>query len=115
MTLPSFNAEKSLYRTGWHYRSSPLASPIGGIRPSSDPTQGNYSYQQTCYECSYTSDPDLLVCAGCFDACGGTRTADVAFGIGPSLLNAGACADSGRDIANCNGYLTCGSCNGLCP
>ena len=116
MTLPSFNAEQSLYRTSRHYRSSAIASAVGGIRPSSDPTQGNYSYQQTCFECSYTSDPDLLVCTGCFDACGGVRDAGVGgFGLGPNLPNAGACADSGSDIANCNGYLTCGSCHGLCP
>ena len=114
MTLPSFNAEQSLHRSSAHYRAWALASAVGGIRPSSDPTQGSYSYQQTCNGCGYTSDPDLLVCESCFEACGGLRSSG-AFGLGPSLLGAGACADSGSDIANCNGYLTCGGCNGLCP
>ena len=53
MTLPGFNAEQSLYRSGRHYRSSALAPAVGGIRPSWDWPLPPGSYQQSCYDCNY--------------------------------------------------------------
>jgi len=103
MTLPSFNAEQSLYRSSRHYRASAFATAVVGVRPSLDPTQGGFSYQQTCGGCSYNPDTDVLFCAVCADVCGGIQ-------INQPLPAAGACAENGNDIANCNGYLTCGGC-----
>ena len=106
MTLPSFNAEQSLYWSSRHYRASALVSAIGGIRPSLDPTQGGLSFAQTCAGCHYYKDIDTLVCDGCADACGGIVVQPQ-----PQLPEAGACTDNGNDIANCNGRLTCGPCS----
>ena len=66
MTLPSFTAEQSLYRSSRHYRSSAMASIVGGIRPSDALPSG--SYQQSCFNCSY--DGDALACF-CYDVFGG--------------------------------------------
>jgi hypothetical protein len=98
MTLPSFNAELSLYPSSAHYRASALASVVGGIRPSDDPPEG--SYQQSCFNCTY--DGVVLTC-DCRDCFGGAH-------IGTSLPDAFSCAGNGYDIANCSGGLTCGSC-----
>jgi hypothetical protein len=101
MTLPSFNAEQSLYRSSRHYRASALAGAVGGIRPADGPPG---SYQQSCdyVNCRWDIFTDVLSC-DCLDFCGGFR-------FGPPLLNAGACQNEGNDIANCNGFLKCGSC-----
>jgi hypothetical protein len=98
MTLPSFNAEQSLYRSSRHYRSSALASAVGGIRPSDIPPKG--SYQDTCSACCYSSEDDILVCFECDDVSGVPQIAE-------PLFNVSEC-DS--DIANCNATLTCGPC-----
>ena len=96
MTLPSFNAEQSLYRSRAHYRASALASAVGGIRPSDIPPPG--SYQNSCL--FWYLDPNTgNLCGRCLDQCGG-------FVDGPCIP-----ADCASDIANCNGYLTCGSCS----
>jgi hypothetical protein len=71
MTLPSFNAEQSLYRSSRHYRSSAFASVVRGIRPSDDLPWG--SYQDSCFNCTYNEyHDDNLICAcysedGCVD------------------------------------------------
>ena len=91
MTLPSFTAEQSLYRTIRHYHSSALANVVGGVRPS-DALPGG-SYLQSCFNCSY--DGNLLTCF-CYDEFGGYRQA---------ILNtAWQCIG---DIGNNNGYLNC--------
>ena len=61
MKLPSFNAEQSLYRSSRHYRSSAFASVVGSIRPSDALPPG--SYQQSCFQCMYDGNLDLLSCA----------------------------------------------------
>ena len=76
---------------------------LSAFGPALDPTQGGFSYQQTCGGCSYNPDTDVLFCAVCADVCGGIQ-------INQPLPAAGACAENGNDIANCNGYLTCGGC-----
>jgi hypothetical protein len=48
MMLPSFTAEQSLYRISRHYRSSALASIVGGIRPSDGLPNG--TYLQSCFQ-----------------------------------------------------------------
>ena len=99
MTLPSFNAEQSLYRSSRHYRASALASAVGGIRPSDVPPHG--SYQQSCYRCMYYGYPfDVLSCA-CNDVNGCGRFA--------SILPETLCGAT--DIYNNNGRL---GCRGLC-
>ena len=55
MTLPSFNAEQSLYRTGRHYRASALASAAGGVRPSDYLPVG--SYLNSCVACTSIAIP----------------------------------------------------------
>jgi hypothetical protein len=66
MTVPSFTAEQSLYRSHRHYRASAPASSVGGIRPSDALPAG--TYQQSCFNCSY--DGDALACF-CYDVFGG--------------------------------------------
>ena len=66
MTLPSFNAEQSLYRSSRHYRASALASAVGRIRPSNAPVPPPGSYQRTCFDISYEPDGTTL-CATCYD------------------------------------------------
>jgi hypothetical protein len=103
MTLPSFNAEQSLYRSSRHYRASALASAVGGIRPSD--LCGNCpggSYQQTCFDCC--SNGTDLTCR-CLDEGGVPRRT--------SLLENGAsitdCHENepGCDIFNADGELGC--------
>jgi len=96
MTLPSFNAEQSLYRSSRHYRSSALANVVGGVRPSDDPPPA--SYDQSCFNCAY-GFLDVLSCI-CPDDNGYWRCT--------ALYQASNC--QGSDIANCDGFLTCGSC-----
>ena len=90
MTLPSFNAEQSLYRSSGHYRSSAVASAVGGIRPSDIPPHG--SYTDSCFDCC--SNGSELWCY-CYDENGN-----------PNLTNLGvwtinACLQCG-DISNNN-------------
>jgi hypothetical protein len=97
MTLPSFTAEQSLYRSSRHYRSSALASVAAGIRPSDNLPPG--TYQQSCFQCSY--DGDALQCY-CYDEFGGyswSRLHPIPYCSG--------------DISNTNGVLGCTSdcCN----
>ena len=104
MTLPSFTAERSLYRSGRQYRSSALASAVGGIRPSANLPPG--SYQQSCFNCDYSWRldffADVLTCS-CYDEYGDAWTNNFIFPYD--------CVNQGSDIANCNGELTCGSCS----
>jgi hypothetical protein len=95
MTLPSFNAEQSLYRSSAHYRALALASAVGGIRPSTTGT-----YKQTCNlsSCIYYPQYDSL-CCDCLDRCGNY--------IRDCVPNVSKCQS---DIANCNGHLKCGAC-----
>jgi hypothetical protein len=100
MTLPTFNAEQSLYRSSRHYRASALASVVGGIRPSDTPPTG--SYQDSCFRCMYYGQPfDVLSCA-CPDVNGCGRFASFS----PIMSICG-----GFDIYNNNGHL---GCRGLC-
>jgi len=92
MTLPSFNAEQSLYRSSRHYRASALASAAGSVRPSDLPPG---SYQQSC---SCWSDGTCLQCfcedgsgRGCFKYA--------------ALSPISSC--QGFDIYNHYGYLEC--------
>ena len=62
MTLPSFTAEQSLYRSSAHYRASALASAVGGIRPSDVLPYG--SYQNSCLDCCFNGSD--LYC-WCYD------------------------------------------------
>jgi hypothetical protein len=94
MTLPSFNAEQSLYRSGQHYRSSALASAVGRIRPSDDLPPG--SYQQSCFLCTYNGDTDILECA-CY--------AENGCALDAALNPVSRC--QGVDIYNRNGTLDC--------
>jgi hypothetical protein len=91
MAIPSFTAEQSIYRSNRHYRSSALASVVGGVRPSDGLPGG--SYQQSCFNCSY--DGNTLVCS-CLDESGGSRQATL-----PGVPN---CIG---DIGNNNGHLNC--------
>jgi hypothetical protein len=92
MTLPSFTAEQSFYRSPRHYRSSAPAGSIGGIRPS-DALPGG-SYQQSCFDCSY--DGWNLACF-CYDEFGGYSWS--------RLQGALYCGNG--DIYNTNGVLGC--------
>jgi len=69
MTLPSFNAEQSLYQSTRHYRSAALASVVGRIRPSAFRPPG--SYKDSCSQCNYDGpqETDTLTCY-CTDECG---------------------------------------------
>jgi hypothetical protein len=98
MTLPSFNAEQSLYRSNRHYRSSALAGTVGGIRPSDNLPPG--SYQQSCSGCNFDFQNSILHCTKCADECG--NNVDTYLFPGPF-----GCPG---DIANCNGNLSCGGC-----
>ena len=105
MTLPSFTAERSLYRSGRQYRSSALASAVGGIRPSANLPPG--SYQQSCFNCDYSFRFDLLIdvlTCSCL-------TEDGDLWLSQPLFPYGTCVDQGDDIANCDGNLTCGPCS----
>ena len=102
MTLPSFNAEQSLYRSSRHYRASALASAVGRIRPSNAPVPPPGSYQRTCFDISYEPDGTTL-CAICCDEHG--------FISGSCLDGAFWCHDDGYDIVNCDGTLECAFCS----
>jgi len=91
MALPNFTAERSLYRSSRHYRSSALASIVGGVRPSDGQPDG--SYLQSCSNCSY--DGNILTCS-CLDESGNSRQA--------TLSSVPNCIG---DIGNNNGYLNC--------
>jgi len=91
MALPSFSAERSLYRSSRHYRSSSLAGVVGGVRPSDVPPGG--TYQQSCFNCSY--DGWTLECF-CYDVFGGYSQS--------RLHGAPHCSG---DIYNTNGVLGC--------
>jgi hypothetical protein len=91
MTLPSFTAEQSLYRSHRYYRSSAPAGSVGGIRPS-DALPGG-SYLQSCFNCLY--DGDALTCF-CYNESGGYRQA--------FLPGVSGCIG---DIGNNNGFLNC--------
>ena len=93
MTLPSFNAEQSLYRSSRHYRASALASAVGGIRPSDDLPHG--SYQNSCYDCGY--DGSTLTC-NCYDDCGNSVCTPL-YSVPDNCV--------GCDIYNSNGNLGC--------
>ena len=98
MTLPSFNAEQSLYRSSRHYRSSALASAVGGIRPSDDLPDG--SYQNSCYDCGY--DGSTLRCY-CYNECGNS--------VNTIMTYVTDCV--GCDILNDNGVLRCCASQGI--
>src|SRR5215471_19500876 len=91
MTLPSFTAEQSLYRSLRYYRSSAPVGGVGGIRPSDALPDG--SYQQSCFQCSY--DGWNLACF-CYDEFGGYSWS--------RLQGAPFC---GGEIYNTNGVLGC--------
>src|SRR5215470_15748166 len=91
MALLNFTAERSLYRSSRHYRSSALASIVGGVRPSDGQPDG--SYLQSCSNCSY--DGNILTCS-CLDESGNSRQA--------TLSSVPNCIG---DIGNNNGYLNC--------
>ena len=113
MTLPSFNAEQSLYRSSRHYRSSTLASTVAGIRPSAPLTipqqvqQGSLgyvppgNYQSSCitYDTNYCTYDGFTLFCNCLDECGNEHLS--------GFINVPDCAD---DVNNCNGWLTCGPC-----
>jgi len=94
MTLPSFNAEQSLYRSSGHYRSSAVASAVGGIRPSDALPPG--SYQRSCGGC-YSNGYDLWCFCDTGGECGDYRHT--------GLAPISGC--QGRDISNNDGNLTC--------
>jgi hypothetical protein len=95
MTLPSFTAEQSLYRSGQHYRSSLLAATTRGITISQcgNGFLPNGSYQQSCVGC--TCDGDYLQCY-CYDFNGVPQDT----GLAPVSNCIG-------DIYNSDGYLGC--------
>jgi hypothetical protein len=97
MTLPSFNAEQSVYRGSRHYRSSAFASAVGGIRPSGctvPPPNGTYN--NSCYDCCWDTDANTLTCY-CYDDCGNS--------VYTTQYSVSDCV--GCDISNNNGNLGC--------
>ena len=99
MTLPSFNAEQSLYQSSRHYRASALASAVGGIRPSDYLPPG--SYLNSCYGCSFDCKTDTLTCT-CDDYSGNPTPTSV------YRVNE-LCSPYDSDIYNLDGGLFCNS------
>ena len=97
MTLPSFNAEQSLYRSSRHYRASALASVVGGIRPSDDCGMcPDGSYKQTCFDCCFNGSD--LYC-NCHDENG--------YPVVTRLYETIDFCEHQPDIYNNNGQLSC--------
>ena len=96
MTLPSFSAEQSLYRSSRHYRASALAGAVGGIRPSANLPHGSYQY--SCFDCC--SNGSDLFCV-CYDEYGGPILTSL-WEHGLSISDCQGC-----DIYNNNGELGC--------
>jgi len=101
MSLPTLNAEASLYTSRVTYRSSPARNLFAGaVTPSSVPTG---SYLNSCLYCNEQCDGDgcFLFCS-CYDENGNSQ---------PTAIDVFDCV--GYDIANCNGQLRCGGCPGF--
>jgi len=100
MTLPPLTAEVSLHNSSRHYRSSSPAGSTSGVVPTQFGLPPG-SYQRSCLTggCSYSGFPFFILSCTCIDKLGLFQY---------STLFTPFC--SGRDIANCNGVLTCGPC-----
>jgi hypothetical protein len=103
MILPPVTAEVSLYKSAGHYRSSSPAGSARGVVPSQfGLPQG--SYQRSCLTggCTYNGFRFYSLSCTCIDKNGLFQYSTL------SAFWTPLC--SGRDIANCNGVLTCGPC-----
>ena len=97
MYLPPFTADLSVYKpTALYWGSSTQVKDRAVGLSDYYPLPG--SYQNSCYGC-YIEGTELaaIMTCDCYDFYGNSFTSSVNV----------AC---GQDIANCDGYLSCGGC-----